>query len=223
MPNPAHPEGVPLDVWLFNHDTATSPPSVRRQLATRLIEVYSPPGGVVVDLAPACGEVLAAATEAGRSTIVASTASVCESRRRPAVLDSVQGSADLVVVLPPAGRLAPPRAHNLSATALSVVCRRAAPLLRPGGFLVIGVVGGAPATHLDPLAAAVNGVASEGLAYFQHVVAVIPSCLGAAGRSPADRPFLEVTRMTPQASAESSAAGDGSRRLAHVDLVVLGR
>lgn len=227
MSNPAHPEGVPLNIWLFNNESApVSPTGLRRHLAARLIDAYSPPGGVVVDLAPGRGEVLAAAVEAGRSAVVSTTAALCKGRWKPAALDSATDSADVVVALPPAKHLAPLRPHSVSSFALEILLRRAAPLLRPGGFMVVGFVGGAAVAHRDRLAVAVNAAASEGLSYFQHIVAVLASCADGTPDPATPPPLPDLMRMastgpSPHTSPPSGTAG--ARRQAHIDLLVLRR
>lgn len=194
MSSPAHPEGVPLNIWLLDKDTAMSPAAIRRDLAARLIETYCPPAGVVVDLAPGRGEVLAAAVEAGRSAVVSSPAALCKGRRKPAALDAASDSADVVAVLPAAKHLAPLRPHSLSGAALEIILRRAAALLRPGGFMVLGFVGAAMADR-DRLAVTVNAAASEGLSYFQHVVAVLAPCLDDAPERATPPPLPDLMRM----------------------------
>lgn len=164
MPNPTHPDGVPLDVWLFTHHGLPTGAAPRRRMAARLIDTYSSPGGVVVNLDPGRGEVLAATTDAGQNVVVWASTSMCDGRRRPAMLDALAGGAQLVLVPPPACRLAPPRPHALSPLPVERLCRRSAPLLRPGGFPVLGVVGGRCARTRDPLGEAVHAGAPAGLA-----------------------------------------------------------
>ncbi|PLS74890.1 MAG: hypothetical protein CYG61_10250 [Actinobacteria bacterium] len=227
MPHPTHPEGVPLDVWLFNQDEAPSGAVIRRHLAARLVVTYSPAGGVVVDLAPEGTEVVAAATEAGRCVVVAP---ITGSRgRRPVSPDAVTGTADLAIVLPPASCLAPLQPHSLPADEVGVLCRRAVPRLRSGGVLVVGSLGGTADGDRDPLAEAVNAAASAGLAYFQHVVAVMAFDLHTDGATPADRRAEATTRSrrarpSPATASPHPATGTGSGRgLSHVDLLVFTR
>lgn len=227
MPNTTQPEGVPLDVWLFTHEAPATNADLRRRMAARLIDSYSSPGGVVVDLDPGRGEVLAAATEAGRSAAVMLGHSLCEGRAGPAVLEALQASAELVVVLPPACRLAPPRPHSLSATAVAVLCRRSAALLRPGGFLVLGVVASRCSRNRDPLGEAVHVGAPVGLSYFQQLVAVVASGSDADGAQPDAGP-AEATTSAPSGSGtvtttRPSAPVGGEHSLAHIDLLVLAR
>lgn len=226
MPHPTHPEGVPLDVWLFNQDEAPSGAVIRRHLAARLVVTYSPADGVVVDIAPEGAEVLAAATEAGRRAVVAPTTG--SRRRRPSSLDAVTGTADLAIVLPPASCLAPLRPHSLPAQEVGVLCRRVAPCLRSGGVWVVGSLGGAATGDHDQLADAVNAAASAGLAYFQHVVAVMAFDLLTAGASPAGLPAEATTRSrtdrpSPATGNPHPATGTGGRCLSHVDLLVFTR
>ena len=215
MPTVTESEGVPLDVWLFDKPTPTTALALRRQVAARLIDSYSPPGGVVVDLAPGAGEALAAATAAGRSAVAISSPPELGCRRRPAALDELRGMADLVLVLPPATRLAPLQPHAVSGAAMSALCRRAAPLLGAGGVLVLGALPGPHNGNVDPLAAAVDAGASVGLSYLQHVVVVIASA-DAAGEEPPSGPVPSVGRV-------ELAGADDRRRVDHVDLVVLRR
>lgn len=210
MFDPTKDEGVPLNVWLFNQDPPPTGAQLRRLLADRLIETYCPPSGVVVDVDPDGGEVLAAAASAGRSTAAVPSICACPARRHQRTLEGLRASADLVVVLPRASRLVPPRPHGLSPLALSQLCRRSTAMLRTGGFLVIGVVEGAPAGAGHPLADAVHAAAPEGLSYFQHLVAAVATDL------------VENTA----ASATSGFRGpprSGGRTVAHIDLLVLAR
>lgn len=226
MPHPTHPEGVPLDVWLFSRDEPPTGAVIRRHLAARLVVTYSRAGGVVVDLAPEGGEVLAVATEAGRRVVVAPATG--SRGRRPVSPDGVTGTADLAIVLPPASHLAPLRPHSLPAEEVGVLCRRAAPCLRSGGVVVVGSLGGTAAGDRDPLAEAVNAAASAGLAYFQHVVAVMASDLHTAGARLAGPPAQATTRgrrARPVAATRSPhpATETGGRCLSHVDLLVFTR
>ena len=224
MPHPTHPEGVPLDVWLFKQDEGPTGTVIRRQLAARLVVTFSPAGGVVVDLAPEGGEVLAVATEAGRRVVVAPTTG--SPGRRPVSPAAVTGTADLAIVLPPASCLAPLRPDSLPAQEVGVLCRRVAPWLRSGGVLVVGSLGGAAAGDRDPLADAVNAAASAGLAYFQHVVAVMAIDLHTAGATPADRRTEATTRSRrarPSPGTGSHDPATGRRCLSHVDLLVFTR
>ncbi|HVE46672.1 MAG TPA: hypothetical protein VNA57_07995 [Acidimicrobiales bacterium] len=210
MFDPTKDEGVPLNVWLFNQDPPPTGAQLRRLLADRLIETYCPPSGVVVDLDPDGGEVLAAAASAGRSTAAVPPICACPAQRHQRTLEGLRASADLVVVLPRASRLVPPRPHALSPVTLSQLCRRSTALLRPGGFLVLGVVESAPAGAGHPLADAVHAAAPEGLAYFQHLVAVAAT---------------DLVDSTP-ASAIRGCGGPlrgGDRTAAHIDLLVLSR
>ena len=193
-------DAVPLNIWLPDEaETPTSGSDVRRHIADRVIETYSPPGGVIVDLAPGRGEVLAAAAKAGRAAVVLHLPPGCARRPEPPPLDAVKGTADLAIVVPPASHLRPPRAHPLSATAAGVASRQAAPLLRTGGFLVLGSLGCTAAARLDPVSNAVSAAGQAGLAYYQHVVALLVHELDASPGATGSR---------------------GRRRLAHADLLV---
>jgi hypothetical protein len=200
MPNTTHSDRVPLNIWLPEEArTPTSGSAVRRHIADRLIETYSPPGGVVVDLCPGRGEVLAAASNAGRGAVVLQLPPGCARRPEPPTLDAVAGTADLAVALPFASDLWPPRAHPLSAVAAGVLSRRAAPLLRPGGVLVLATLGRTAATRRDPASGTVAAGGQAGLACYQHVVALLVHELAAHCGAPESR---------------------CRRRLAHADLLV---
>lgn len=199
MPKPIHPEGVPLDVWLCSQDAAPTGHALRAHLARRLIDAYSPPEGFVADLAPGRGEGTAAAIGAGRRCVPRVLALGRAGRGSAAPRAVIAVVADLVLALPPASHLAPLRPHTPCRPPAEATARRAAALLRPGGFLVLGTLGGSQAG--DPVTAAVEAASEAGLAYFQHVVAVIPSDLD---------------------GTDDDAAG-AERRLAHVDLVVFKR
>ena len=200
MPTTTHREGVPLNIWL--PDPANNPSSgsaVRRQVADRLVETYSPPDGVVLDLFPGRGEVLAAAATAGRGAVCLRVPPSCAGRAKTPALDAVESVADLAVAIPPATHLQPPRAHPMSTVAAGVLSRLAAPILRPGGFLVLGTLGRTPGGRRDPASGAVSAVAAAGLAYYQHLVVLLSTELDSEGTS------------------------SGMRQLAHVDLLVFVR
>jgi len=166
MPH-THSEGVPLNVWPV---AACDGRATRLRLAARAVEEYAPAGGVVVDLYPGHGECLAAAAASGRHAVVLPAVGRCDGRLRPAALRGVAGSVDLMLSLPPSERLVPPRPSSVSAVAARSVARQARAALRPGGLLVFGVV---PRCRQDDVGATVATVTGEGLAYFQHVVALL--------------------------------------------------
>lgn len=189
------PKAVPLNVWV--PEPAPTGTALRRHLAARLVETYSAPASVVIDLCPERGEVLAAAASAARGVVALRQPPGCAGRPRPPALEALAGAAALAVALPPASHLVPPRPHPVSATAAKVLCRRAAPLLAVGGYLVIGTLGRGAGSRPDPISAAVGAAAEAGLDYHQHLVVLLDS-----ERDPAP-----------------SATGSG-RRLAHADLLV---
>lgn len=153
MPTTAQPEGVPFNIWLA--DLVSNGSDVRCQLATRLIENYTPPAGLIADVSPGRGETLAAATTAGRRTVMLRAPGRDGPVGRPDRGWTIwQEGFDLAVVVPPACRLAPPRPHPLSALTAGVFARRAASLLQPGGLLALGSLGHRPA-DTDPATAAV--------------------------------------------------------------------
>ncbi len=200
MPNATHSEGVPLDVWLSGSDEAPTGVAVRRWLAERLIDAYSAPGGIVVDLFPGTGEAVAAASASGRSVVLDAPPSPCSGRRSRPALQGIIGTADLVLSLPPASHLGPLRPHGPSRPRVKLLARHATGLLRPGGFLVLGILGGGRGA--DPVAATVEAATATGLAYFQHLVALIQ-----------DR----------QGADDAEGVIDGSRHLAHADVLVFTR
>lgn len=165
-----HTEGVPLNIWPLAA-TRQGCSILRRELAARAVETYAPPGGIVVDLNAGEGEGLAAAVLSGRNAVVLPDASEAEGRRRSAALRSLAGTVDLVMALPAASHLDPPRPWSTSAVAARAVADQASTLLRPGGFLVLGIVG---RDDHDDVAATAAAVSEAGLAYFQHLVAILP-------------------------------------------------
>ena len=198
MPITAQPEAVPLNIWVAEQAPTAS--GVRRGLAARIIEAYSSPGGVVLDFSPGRGEVLAAAASTGRGAVALRHPPGCAGRPRVPELDALHDSAELAVALPPASHLSPPRSHPLSAAAAAIVCRRAAPLLRPGGYLVVGTLGRAAGGRRDPVTGAVAAATGAGLRYYQHLVALLDADLVSGG-----------------------VPAGGRRRLAHADLLVFTR
>ncbi len=200
MPKATHSEGVPIDVWLPVSDETATGVAVRRWLAGRLIGAYSAQGGIVVDLAPGTGEVVAAASDSGRSVVLHAPPSPCSGRRSPRALQGIIGTADLVLSLPPPFHLGPLRPHGPSRPRAELLARHATGLLRPGGFFVLGILGGGRGA--DPVAATVEAATAAGLAYFQHVVALIQ-----------DR----------QGADDAEGVIDGSRHFAHADVLVFTR
>jgi hypothetical protein len=87
----------------------------------------------------------------------------------------------------------------LPATAAGVLSRQASPLLRAGGFLVLGTLGFTAAARRDAASGTVSAAGRAGLAYYQHVVALLAHELAAHCGAPESR---------------------GRRRLAHADLLV---
>jgi hypothetical protein len=199
MPTTADPQAVPLNVWLADHDAPTAA-ALRHRLIRRLVETYSPTGGAVVELVSGDGGVRAAAGAAGRRVICPRRAPTCAGGRHSPSRNAPAVSADLAMALPPASHLRPPRPHPLSSSAAAVLCRRAATLLRPGGFLVLGTLGRNPRSGRDPISGAVVGASDAGLGYYQHLVVLLDAGLDPAGTE-AGRP----------------------RRQGHADLVVFAR
>lgn len=192
---------VPLNIWLA--DPATNATGVRRQLAARVVETYSPPAGTVIDLCPAQGEVLAAATSAGRGAVALRQPPGGAGHPRTKVLNAIAETADLVIALPPASHLRPARPHPISPAAAKITARRAAPLLRPGGYLVLGTLGRPGGGGRDPVTCAVAAATEAGLAYYQHLVVL-----------------LDIDLDGQPCSAPEEAR---CRELAHADLLVFSR
>lgn len=198
MPTTADPRSVPLNIWVA--DPAATATGVRRQLASRLVETYSSPRGVIVDLSPGRGEVLAAASSAGRGAVALRQPPGCAGRPRTPALDAMQETAELAIALPPASHLRPPRPHPLSGAAAAILARRAEPLLRPGGYLVVGTLGRASGARRDPVSCAVAAATQAGLSYYQHLVILLEH---------------ELDRETPPKNRRG--------RQAHADLLVFTR
>lgn len=153
-----HPEGVPLNIWLLPAGPGGGS-AMRYDLAARAVDAYSPKGGLVADLVPGDGEALVAAVVAGRGV-----ASLGDDGEVPAAADE---TADLALAFAAAEGLH----HRVPSACFGRVAARAAAVLRPGGFLVASVGHGDAGG--DPVTDAVEAAASEGLAFFQHVVAVL--------------------------------------------------
>lgn len=165
-----HHEGVPLNVWLVSaaHGDGSE---FRHRLAALLVDAYSPRGGVVVDLIPGRNEVLAAAASAGRGALALPTGCAARGRRRSQIGADLASAAHLAIALPDAARLG--GAHRMiPRTDRCAHAAHAVRVLRPGGFLAVASVP-APRVGRDPLTATVEAAASHGLAYFQHVVALL--------------------------------------------------
>jgi hypothetical protein len=152
-----HPEGVPLNIWLIPRGPGGES-AMRYDLAARAVDAYSPAGGLVADLVPGDGEALVAAVVAGRG--------VASLPGDGAVPAGAYETADVALGLPAADGPRP-----AASTSFGRLAARAAAVLRPGGFLVAAV--GAKDASGDPVTEAVGAAAEEGLAFFQHVVAVV--------------------------------------------------
>lgn len=152
-----HPEGVPLNIWLIPGSPGGES-ATRYDLAARAVDAYSPAGGLVADLVPGDGEALVAAVVAGRGV-----ASLPDDGAVPAGADE---AADLALGMP-AAEGPRPAASNC----FGQLAARATAVLRPGGFLVAAV--STKDGSGDPVTEAVDAAAEEGLAFFQHVIAVV--------------------------------------------------
>lgn len=187
MPQHTQPEGVPLNIWQVAARTGSA---ARTNLAAHAIDAYSEPGSLVVDLLPGRGEVIAAALVARRSAFTPDRTARCQHEEA----SSVDGVAGLALALPPPDRLAPLRPCHVSPVAARSLASRARRFLGGGGHLAVGVI--ARPGH-DDLARVVETVCSEGLAYFQHVIALARDDVG-----------------------EGIASGASCRGLAHIDVLV---
>jgi len=224
MPKPAVPTDHPLAVW----PCATGghrPAEVRAELARRVVDDYSGPGQVVLDLVCRDGSVVDHAAASSRRAIGV-VAGPCDATRgspstarratepdlrprrgRPSadVLGDLHSRVHLAVALPSLriARSGPTPARPCPRGAARL-CHTAAPLLRPGGLLVVGVVGGVgTGRDADALTALVEAATSAGLDYLQHVVALlVPIADGA---------------LAPPSS------GRGGRVVVHADLGVFRR
>jgi len=152
-----HRDSVPLNVWpIVGHDGST----IRAALAARAITEYSPEGGLVADLWPGDFEAVAAAARTNRH------AAAIQSWGSAA---AIAGRVDLVLVLPLAERLAGPSPWAMHPDETAALAGQARRLLRPGGFLTLGVVSRPGA---DEVGTATAAAAGAGLGYFQHVLAI---------------------------------------------------
>lgn len=167
---------MPLNIWTCP-DGPTPGQAARRSLAERVVTEYVPEGGTVLDLAPGRGELVRAAKDVRRNVIaLPTTVRQCTggaaprqaARRVVDVLGAVE-PLDAAVLLPPAERLAPPyRRFALSRPAQHALLTALAPVVREGGFVALASLG-------DPTApaSATEAADAAGLAYFQHVVALL--------------------------------------------------
>lgn len=126
-------------------------------------------------------------------------ASACRGQRRQAALSTHAGRAGVVLALPSALALAAKRARPLSPLAGHVLAGQGTTLLKPRGYLVVGVIG-AQGDGGDPVTNAVAAVTAQGFSYFQHVVAL----------------------LRPDMGGHQAAAAEG-RDVAHADLLVFER
>lgn len=149
---------VPLSVWLFGGRHAE--PASRLDVSMAVIEAYTDPGDVVIDLLGTDGEVLAAATSSGRSVVVPTKAGT-----HLDAFDGMSAVADLVLAIPIGIGVGRRPCRAVHATA--------ARLLRPGGLFVTRPLGSRPSG--DPVSTTVASAAEAGLDYFQHVVVLNPS------------------------------------------------
>ena len=183
MPSSRSTDRAPLAVWRLNHSSIDNPHSARRQLAARILDVYGREATFVAD---AFGDVDDVCTE--RSEVVAFDL-VRDDRA------CIATALDLVVALPDDRALDSLRPFAFPADARAALTRLASRRLRPGGFLVVGSIGG---TGVDPLASTIAAATDAGLSYFQHVVVLAAS----------------VTSATPL------TIGRCPRRPGHIDLLV---
>lgn len=175
MPDAPGAALVPLNIWICP-DGPQPGVAARRTLADHVLSAYAPKGGTVLDLAPGGGEVLRAAKTLRRSVVALPVADrSCTASRTPRLPHRVgkliRGGApiDVAVLLPPAESLAPPyRRFSLSCGAQLAMLSAVAPAVRSGGFVALATLG-------DPSALTSAGEAADaaGLAYFQHVVALL--------------------------------------------------
>jgi hypothetical protein len=189
-------EEVPLAVWQLAAEGVTVDRTpVRQELARCVVNDYSRPCDLVVDLAPAGGEIALASVEADRAVVVVVTTPGLGGAWPDAGLEGLAGDVDLVVALPPEAALRHRRPFAPPKQTVAVTARQSAELLRPGGLLVMGFVGAQAGQ--DPLGHAVEVAGLSGLDYVQHVVAL-------------------VTAVTDLAPSEQQ----GGRTISHTDLLV---
>jgi hypothetical protein len=183
MPSSPTPDRVPLAVWRLSTPSTDSPHSTRLQLAARILDVYGREAAFIAD---AFGD----------------AEDFCSNRPNVVAFDLVRddrkcttGALDLVVALPNAAALDSMRAFAFAADAYAGLIRLASSQLRPGGFLIVGSIGGA---SVDPLTSTIAAATNAGLLYFQHVIVLAAS----------------VTSATPL------TIGRCPRRPGHIDLLV---
>ena len=171
MPETDHPS-VPLNVWAL-----TGPPgtSVRRLLADRILDSFVPPSGVVVDATARGGDIVAGVLAGGRQVVVPPPFRRLQRRSRLPLARAA--TADALVALPPAIHLRPPRPWPVGRLGVGTLALKALAFVRPGGFLVVGSVSGAD-EDTDAVTATVDAATEAGLAYFQHVVALLAELRG---------------------------------------------
>jgi hypothetical protein len=183
MPSSPATDQVPLAAWRLNHSSTDSPQSARRQLAARILDVYGREATFVAD---AFGDADDLCTE--RSDLVAFDL-VRDDQ------DCIANALDLVVALPGDRVLDALQPFAFPADTRAALTRLASRRLRPGGFLVVGSIGGA---GVHPLASTIAVATDAGLSYFQHVVVLAAS----------------VASPTPL------TVGRCRRRPGHIDLLV---
>lgn len=160
---------VPLALWQLASGGATEGQAGNRLwLAEHIVDCYSAPGDVVLDLAPTDSAVAAAAVHARRTPVVVVTTPGLGGAWPDAGLDGFDGEVALAVVLPPEPCLQEGRAFAPPRDAFIATVKQAAALLRPGGHLVVVFLG-----HGEVLGNAVELAAAGGLQYVQHVVALL--------------------------------------------------
>jgi len=195
MPIHTRPDQVPLAAWQLACEGPTPQPnSPRRRLADLVVRQYSNERGVVADLYPLGGDIVRAAIDLGQAGIV--TAGPDRDPGCPPGLACLAGDVNLAVVLPPDCALRNGRPFTPSCEAVEHFVGQAVALLRPGGSLVVGLVGSEDG--VDSVGQAVKAATAAGLVYRQHVVALLTTAL-------------------------DGAATAGPRRVAHADVLVFSK
>ncbi|MDQ1439253.1 MAG: hypothetical protein QOK43_2882 [Acidimicrobiaceae bacterium] len=160
---------VPLALWQLAPEGATEDQACGRSgLAQHIVDSYSAPGDVVLDLAPTGSDVALAAVRARRTPVVVVTTPGLGGAWPEAGLEGFDGHVALGVVLPPEPCFRTGRAFAPPRDAFVATVKQAAALLRPGGHLVVGFLG-----RGEALGTAVDLAAAGGLHYVQHVVALL--------------------------------------------------
>lgn len=181
---------VPLTVWTLpapSGHTRPCPGSIRQAVATLVLDAYSRPGDVVVDLRPEHGEVAAAAITAGRTCLVGADSPVGQA--------DLAGAAQLAVALPSRGSLTTGASSPLAAQTVRDAAAVGQAVLAPGGLVVLGNVGARPG-H-DPLGRAAAAMETAGYCYLQHIVVLLrPPAAGHRGRRANDHLDLLVFRSS---------------------------